>query len=308
MSTGQKLPTSEVQPIAIQLATLLEPACEWLALAGSLRRGVQAVGDVEIVATPKEGYWAHTDALLQQGVVQPGKPKRWGAKYRAMIFQGIKFDVFLADDMNLGYIYWLRTGPGDANQTLVTLIKGKTQFMLKDGYVWFGEKKLRINTEDEWFALLGFPFIEPKDRTISLYTRLLKDKNHRYGDPKQFLPPEPKQMHLFTAAQLSEAEWQAAIHADSGKPKEPPPEFEWQLPWLHGDRVWVYLGYGEYESMVLSDERARARLRVLQQVQAVRDGDKIRLNGWLIRRESQKQNEKLASILTQMMDVMRVAA
>ena len=50
--------------------------------------------------------------------------------------------------------------------------------------------------------------------------------------------------------------------------------FEWQSP-LHGDRVWVYLGYGEYESMVLSDMRARRGLRVLQQCQAVRDGDKF---------------------------------
>lgn len=311
MSTGLKLPASEVQPIAIQLATMLEPACEWLALAGSLRRGKMMVGDVEIVAIPKDNYWVHTDGLLQAGTVSHAKPKGWGPKLRKLVYQGVKFDVFLCDADNRGYQYWLRTGPDNAedraNTTLMTLMKDKAPFTVHDGYAWLGTKKLRISTEDEWFGLLGFHFIEPKDRTTSLYTRLLKAKDHRYGDPKQFLPPEPKQMHLFTAAHLQEREWQAVEnnHKEADKISF---EFEWQSPWLHGDRVWVYLGYGEYESMVLSDERARARLRVLQQVSAVREGDKIHLNGWLMRRESQKQSEKLASILMQMVNVMRVAA
>ncbi len=315
MSQGTKLPAATVQPIAVEFARLLQPACEWLAIAGSLRRGMNSVGDVEIVAIPGEDYLKHTDKLLADSVVSHAKPKGWGPKYRKMMFRDVKFDVFLCDEDNRGYIHFLRTGPAEANQELVTLIKDKAPFVVKDGYVWSGEKKLRVNLEDDWFDLLGIPFIEPKNRSAGFYKKLLTDKAHRYGDPKQYLPPEPKQVTMFTALDLEEFGYQAIKrHEDEQSGKDAKAKsteaFEWCTPWLCSDgKVWVHVGYGEYEAMAQDDPRARARLSILRNVGAVRHGDKIQLESWLMLRAARMEREaKLANVLMQMVSVLRDAA
>jgi hypothetical protein len=315
MSQGQKLPAATVQPIALELVDLLQPACEWFSIGGSLRRQSNTVGDVEVIVIPKDEYWTLTDKLLADGVVTHAKPKGWGPKYRKMMFRGVKFDVFLCDEMNRGYIHWLRTGPAEANQALVTLIKDKAPFAVQDGYVWMGEKRLRINLEDDWFDLLGIPFIEPKNRNAGFYHKLFKEKSHQYGDPTRYLPPVPKQTAMFTSDQLQDFEWRAAQRHEDATPgkdvkKSKADLFEWEKPWLCADgKVWVHVGYGQYEAFPQDDPRALTRLCVLRNVGAVQHGDRIQLESWLMLRDARlKQEAKLAQVLMQLVSVLRDAA
>lgn len=111
----------EMTDIAQDLARILEPACDRIAIAGSIRRRKHQPKDIELVAIPKfvpEGnalLWL-LDTLLDQKVITI-KSKCWGEKHRKFIYRDVKIDFFIADRNNWGYIYWLRTGPVPAPVT-----------------------------------------------------------------------------------------------------------------------------------------------------------------------------------------------
>lgn len=186
---------------AEKLIELLEPHVEWIEVAGSLRRGKDDVKDVEIVAIPGPGFWDYTDRLVVSGTIAKadyGGQVRWGQKYRGLIYEGARVEIFLCDQNNRGWIFFLRTGPGSMNQSLVTRIKKLAPFTVRDGYIWHGERKLRINTEADWFKLLGIPWIEPSQRD-----NLMKAfaPPHHWGDPEAFALPHTitiytAQMHM----------------------------------------------------------------------------------------------------------------
>lgn len=53
MSSQSKRPYSLMARVAAQMAEKLGPSCTRLEIAGSLRRHVELIGDIEIVAVPK---------------------------------------------------------------------------------------------------------------------------------------------------------------------------------------------------------------------------------------------------------------
>jgi hypothetical protein len=198
------------RPVALArvraFAALIRPYCTRLEIAGSIRRGKPEVKDAELVAIPGAGLLSFLDALVEQGRIQKAeygesRSHRWGPKYRGLIWQGLRVEIFLTDAASWGYIYWLRTGPGDGNQTLVTLLgTHKAPIRVREGQVWasrnwtYNAKKKQWNGEDErqvqvpdeatWFALIGVAFIPPGKRTDDLYGRLIKHRHdHQWGDP-----------------------------------------------------------------------------------------------------------------------------
>ena len=111
MSKGQKRPYEQVMPIAQHIVEALRPFCEngRIEIAGSLRRGRQMVGDIEICAIPKRPY------KLQRSLFQPKevdfdaqtelgkflksklKEKYWrldGQKLKSFYYSGIQVDLF----------------------------------------------------------------------------------------------------------------------------------------------------------------------------------------------------------------------
>ena len=133
---------SDVEAYAEEIACALAPACEEVALAGSLRREREDVGDaeaqrsVEIVALPvwdtdllgdREDHSSRLDACLY-GLLASGKLAwdpallRRGPRYRRLIITkpGIPLDLFLADGENFGCILAIRTGDAVFSRALVT--------------------------------------------------------------------------------------------------------------------------------------------------------------------------------------------
>lgn len=133
---------SEVLPIAFAAVELLSPACERLIIAGSIRRGIQYVGDVEILAIPKfetrpvpDLFSSATESvnlldeltlqLRADGVLQdrPDKNGRpaWGSKFKRARFQDFPLDLFVClDPMQWGALCVIRTGPAGYSHQLVT--------------------------------------------------------------------------------------------------------------------------------------------------------------------------------------------
>lgn len=221
------------RPVALArlrtFAALIRPYCLRLEIAGSIRRGKPEVKDAELVAIPGAGLLAFLDHLVEEGRIQKAeygdsRSHRWGPKYRGLIWQGLRVEIFLTDEASWGYIYWLRTGPGDGNQTLVTLLgTHKAPIRVREGQVWTarawtynqkkkqwaGEDERRVHVPDEatWFGLLGLAFIPPGNRTDDLYQRVIQRRpGHQWGDPTPHLIQPPVTQRLLLDVDIVPAE------------------------------------------------------------------------------------------------------
>jgi uncharacterized protein YeaO (DUF488 family) len=168
--TESKHPHAHALQVAQKLVDLLRPHCDWIEIAGSVRRGKPEVKDIELTLIPRPTLLPFMDKQVQVGVFTKAeygdaKSHRWGEKYRGIVFEGMRCEIFMCDLYNRGWIYFLRTGPGDMNTALVTRIKHLAPFKVEEGYIWDKRgHKLRISTEQDWFDLLHIPFIEPDKR------------------------------------------------------------------------------------------------------------------------------------------------
>ena len=181
MSSDEKKPYDVARQIGESALQLLAGTTEWIGLAGSVRRQKHAVGDIEIVAKAQDSrrLLARLDKLVIDKVITKARygdtGYRWGDKYRGFLYQGMRVEVFCADAHNFGYIYWLRTGPGDANQEVMTQLSWRNSpYRAEGSYWWHKGQKISVPDETEMFRLLGMSYILPAERTLEKYKFLLK--------------------------------------------------------------------------------------------------------------------------------------
>lgn len=179
-----------------------------IVIGGSIRRRKPYVKDIELIAPKSATLLALTDHLVNQGIIAKARygstfTMRWGTAYRGMLFKNMVIELFMYEPETRGYITWLRTGPGQANRTVMTALLRGAPFHVADGAVWNGAKQagevdqLNITSEQDWFALLGIPYIEPEHRTDKSYRALLQ-RGHAWGKPELFRNhSKPVQMTLF---------------------------------------------------------------------------------------------------------------
>lgn len=145
--------------IAKRFVAQIEDCTDQLIVAGSLRRRLAKVGDIEIVAQPKIGIEqtetvglfgseikrrdvdlldAHLTMLLDMDIVQrrhksDGSLMGWGAKAKYFTYQGARIDLFcavndepapIAEPDRFGWILMLWTGPYKFSKQLV-VARGK---------------------------------------------------------------------------------------------------------------------------------------------------------------------------------------
>lgn len=189
------------RPRAVEVAKafvdLIEPYTDQLVVAGSLRRRLARIGDVEIVAVPRletlpigspdmfgdqamgeiDVLDAHMTMLLDRGTVAKrldanGRP-RWGPTLKYLTFDRAPIDLFTPCAERLGWILMLRTGPYKFSKQLV-VPKGKrtddgrpgllpAYIVPKDGWLTYRTSGERIETPDEAkvFELFGLAYVEP---------------------------------------------------------------------------------------------------------------------------------------------------
>jgi DNA polymerase/3'-5' exonuclease PolX len=139
-STDTRVPLDEAARMAEGFRDLF-PESSYLRweVAGSVRRRVSTVGDIEHVVIPRRGectpdgamfpveadlVLAQLDSLLAEGriekAVYPDGKHRWGERYRGVMWHGVRHEVFIADAENWGSLLTIRTGPWEFSKRLVT--------------------------------------------------------------------------------------------------------------------------------------------------------------------------------------------
>ena len=194
---------AQAQSIANSLIALLAPACDLIAVAGSVRRLKPEVKDLEIVVSPKltvepglaiDLFGAAPDipvdmptqlldalyTLRETGILEYDRRiKRDGAKYKRFIVNpGTDRSIALADRHNFGNILALRTGNSEFSKALVTtrraggLMPG--HLVQKEGYLWRDGECIDCPTEEIFFSHLGIRWIEPQFRDANAVPELIR--------------------------------------------------------------------------------------------------------------------------------------
>ncbi|MCH8978294.1 MAG: hypothetical protein IH945_03510 [Armatimonadetes bacterium] len=197
------LPRLELQDaidVAAQVAELYDGTCEMIKPAGSVRRRMLRVGDIELLMMPKFGpvEWnmfeeptktgnlqkMRTDELIKSGTLEPRlagekQLRALGEKYQRLLYNGSPIDVFcVTPPAQWGFQMAVRTGPRDLSRWYFTprcyggaMPPGK---IADAGSLWIGEKKdkkivhkgdqLKTPTEEDFFAALYIDWVPPTER------------------------------------------------------------------------------------------------------------------------------------------------
>lgn len=164
----------QAQLIANKYLHQLQPYCEKIEVAGSIRRQKSEVKDIELICIPKkvqtnEDMFAPTYgrmpqfAALVNGLERiKGDPAE--GKYCArMLPEGIQLDLFICTRENWGYQLALRTGPAMFSKSLVCKLK-EAGYGCRDGNIYFRSALHPVEEEREIFRMLQRDFIPPEYR------------------------------------------------------------------------------------------------------------------------------------------------
>lgn len=193
-ATVDRMPRELALPLAWDLVQKLGPSCERIEILGSLRRGRETAGDIEILCQPKTTDTAVSDMfghitevrkdslldhqmaqMLADGVLTKRQPVKWGDRYRAALFEGFPVDLFICTPpaQQWGYLSVLRTGPEEFSKKIVTPIeKGgwlPPFLMVHHGAIYRVVKNgvgelVETPEEQHVFAALGRRYVEPSER------------------------------------------------------------------------------------------------------------------------------------------------
>lgn len=178
---------------AEKLQGALASSCERIEIAGSIRRRVDQVKDIELVAVPKIvsadagdlwGSQAPRDLLAEQlqalrlsrfvvprdvevhrkdGSVEHSQ--RVGDRYQALEFEGIPVDLFVVrPPADWGVVFAIRTGPAEFSHQLVTdcqrFFRKVRDGQLLDAY----QQPIPCPEEADFFRNIGQPWLDPWER------------------------------------------------------------------------------------------------------------------------------------------------
>ena len=173
--------------VADEFIEIIRPYCEQVQIAGSLRRGKDAVKDIEIVAIPKlvsamfgedESGPSQLDHFINERNGVSWTLEKNGKRFKKInpSQYSVKIDLFVVrPPAQWGAILAIRTGPADFSRWLMTA-KSKGGAMppgLKqnDGALWiedtYNGRLVGIYptpTEKSYFEALGLEWIRPQER------------------------------------------------------------------------------------------------------------------------------------------------
>lgn len=173
MSSGAKLPLAVAEELAREWAERLRPFCDRVEIAGSIRRRKAEVGDIEIVAIPRDPIGLF--GLLYGKPRTKGKLPHEGGRYVQLLVPGpngrVPLDLFWCDRNTWGLNFFIRTGSAEFTHAMATR-------SLQMGYVWHEARVYRrglggrpqgdpvpLPEEEDVFRFFGVRWVPPEHRT-----------------------------------------------------------------------------------------------------------------------------------------------
>lgn len=187
MSDKKRFPAAAALAVASELIAQLQPHCHRIQVAGSLRRGVRLVGDIELLLIPKMARGGvpgdmfaqqdvdladqRIDGLLREAVLSKRLNKKgsstWGSqnKLAVDIKSGIPVDFFSTTEKNFWVSLVIRTGPKEFNIRLIQEA-GKRSVKLHAYGVFedINGGEIVPGSEEEVLAIAGLNWISPENR------------------------------------------------------------------------------------------------------------------------------------------------
>ncbi len=179
---------AHAQTIAQDLINLLNPFCDRIEVAGSVRRKKNIVKDIELVIIPKkeitkEGLFGDEertiypiDKFLWEDSrfdfrLNKDNKRMYGDKNKLLMYDHqeygwIALDIFTADESNFTMIKFIRTG-GAENNKRIALTANQLGMNLKIYESCFVDKrgfKYQMNSEEQIYKFLGLPYLKPEER------------------------------------------------------------------------------------------------------------------------------------------------
>jgi len=176
MSTGERIPLEKAYQLAETIVKLLQPACDRIEIAGSIRRKKIDIGDVEIVLIPKvrwnllgEPFWSAGD--IEDALFKAGYHFTKNGEHFKQFDLGICMcDLFITTPDKWGSILTIRTGPAEFSHRLVT---SKAHGGYMPGYLQQIDGRITHRAtgeiydtpeEEDYFRVIGLPYIPPEKR------------------------------------------------------------------------------------------------------------------------------------------------
>jgi DNA polymerase (family 10) len=161
------------QVLAAKVIAEIEPFCERIEIAGSIRRRKPFVHDIDIVCIP-ENQGQFIEALKAMGKIEMG-----GEKLIRVKLPSIDLDIYIASPSTWATLFLIRTGSKEHNIKLCSRAKsmgmklhanGSGLFRLIEQQSIFGglvppaEERIAGDTEQSIFEALKLTYLEPEKR------------------------------------------------------------------------------------------------------------------------------------------------
>jgi DNA polymerase/3'-5' exonuclease PolX len=183
MSEERKWRREDAARVAGELMEELGHACPRMAVAGSIRRGRQWVGDVELVYESEpilDLFGERTgevraDVIIEQWLLAGVLEKRlskvghssWGPEIKLAVHvaTGIPVDLFAARPGGWHSYLMCRTGSRIHNEAIAREMMGRSmRWEPYEGVRLRTGELVRVSSEAELYAMIGWPYLEPEER------------------------------------------------------------------------------------------------------------------------------------------------
>lgn len=145
--------------IASTVVKALEPWCDKVEVAGSIRRQKPIVRDIDLVVISRD-RWNLDTALMRMG-----NYKMSGMKIARVEMDSIHLDIYFATPETFATLLLIRTGSTQNNIRLASLAKKKGWHLFANGDGLFNEgERVAGDSERSIYQALGLPYEEPWER------------------------------------------------------------------------------------------------------------------------------------------------
>ena len=166
---SKRFPLAEAKAIAMELLKELEPHCERIEIAGSVRRNKVDVGDLDLVMIPRKyetGMFATGIANVLDKFQKVKGDLIYGQTRNVIRIhpKGIGLDCYFCEPDNYGLIKTIRTGSENFNRASLIPAVNRAGYKCKDGFLTFEDEIIEVKEEESLFKLIGLNYIEPEKR------------------------------------------------------------------------------------------------------------------------------------------------